>query len=104
MISFFRKRLGGQNFNNGYITIVYPARGQGIVVNDSLSAESLEVPLPGAFAENILILDFEKEDDDLSGEDAFNREPLFCINPGTGLLMVDDFIDCGGNLFGCSDD
>jgi hypothetical protein len=103
MLDFFRKFLGLRSFDDGYITIIYPVRGQGVVLNDSLSADLLEVELPGAFAENMNVLDAAEEDGDVSEKDAFNREPLFCINPGTGLLMVDDFIDCGGNLFGCSD-
>ena len=30
--------------------------------------------------------------------------PTFCINPATGLPMIDDFIDVGGNAFGFSSD
>ncbi|WP_313554243.1 hypothetical protein [Stutzerimonas nitrititolerans] len=31
-------------------------------------------------------------------------EPMVLVNPGTGLLMLNEHIDVGGNFFGFGDD
>lgn len=35
---------------------------------------------------------------------AIDDEPMMQINPATGLPMLNNCVDVGGNLFGCSDD
>lgn len=108
MLGLFRRLLGAWRTNDGYITIIYPVKGEGVVINDTLSA---------AFSDNLqcnfvsagFAVDSGSclEADDWGFVDVscqVDTPPTFCINPATGLPMIDDFVDGGGNMFGFSSD
>ncbi len=38
MLGFFRRLLGARQTNDGCITIIYPFKGEGVVINDTLTA------------------------------------------------------------------
>ncbi|HBC00745.1 MAG TPA: hypothetical protein DC032_09220 [Pseudomonas sp.] len=96
MLSFFRRLFRSQSFDaDGYITIVYPQKGHGVIVHDTLTSNR---PLSTAnymhTADSIDLLEEEFQSD----------EPMFMTNPATGLPMLNDFIDTGGNMFGFGGD
>lgn len=108
MLGFFRKLLSARRINDGYITIIYPVKDEGVVINDTLSVafcESLQCnapfapldvdPASGAEIEDWHFADFVCE---------FDMQPTISINPATGLPMIDDFVDIGGDVIGFSSD
>lgn len=108
MLGFFRRLLGVRRTNDGYITIIYPVKDEGVVINDTLSAafsDSLQCNFVSAgFAvDSAPCLEVDELDiRDVSCQ--FDSQSTFCINPATGLPMIDDFVDMGGNVFGFSSD
>lgn len=91
MLGLFRRKFGRDLLHRGYITIIYPRKGKGVVIHDSLSAIPSQVATTGGQpAEQFEIFPI------------FDA-PITTINPATGLLMVDEFIDAGGNPFGFGD-
>ena len=108
MLGFFRRLLGARQTNDGYITIIYPVKDEGVIINDTLSAafyESLQCSVVSARS----AVDSASciEVDDWSFVDVscqFDTQPTFCINPPTGLPMIDDFVDMGDNVFVFSSD
>jgi hypothetical protein len=106
MLGFFRRLLGARQTSDGYITIIYPVKDEGVVVNDTLSASLYEglqcnVVSAGPAVDSASCM----EVDDWSFVDVscqFDTQQTFCINPATGLPMVDEFVDVGGNVFGFS--
>ncbi|MEX5449097.1 MULTISPECIES: hypothetical protein [Stutzerimonas stutzeri subgroup] len=108
MLGFFRRLLSARQTNDGYITIIYPVKNEGVVINDTLSAafyDSLQcnVVSAGSAVDSASCI----EVNGWSFVDVncqFDAQPTFCINPATGLPMVDDFVDVGGNVFGFSSD
>ena len=76
--------------NDGYITMLYLGGGRRILIHDSLG----ELRYEGIQAD----CDFPAEQQEL--DEFASCEPMFLVNPSTGLLMLDDYIDIGGNFFG----
>lgn len=108
MLGFFRRLLGARQTNDGYITIIYPVKDEGVVVNDTLSASFYDglqcnVVSAGRAVDSDSCLEIDGWGFvDVSCQ--VETLPTFCINPATGLPMIDDFIDVGGNAFGFSSD
>lgn len=106
MLGLVRRLLGAWRTNDGYITIIYPVKGEGVVINDTLSAafsDNLQcnVDSAGSAVDSASCMEI----DDWSFVDVScqsDTQQTFCINPATGLPMVDDFVDVGGNVFGFS--
>lgn len=81
---------------DGYITMIYLGKNRSVVVHDSLS-----VP------EDTFIAGIELNK--LNVVEGFEYvvpriESIALINPATGLLMMNEHIDVGGNFFGFGDD
>ncbi|WP_313238915.1 MULTISPECIES: hypothetical protein [Stutzerimonas] len=91
MLGLFRRRFDRDSLHTGYITIVYPRKGKGVVIHDSLNAINSKAATPSGQP----VEQFEMF--------PIFDEPTTTINPATGLLMVDEFIDVGGNPFGFGD-
>ncbi|WP_417779582.1 hypothetical protein [Stutzerimonas xanthomarina] len=108
MLSFFRKRLSVRRINDGYITIIYPVKDEGVVINDTLSGafcESLQCKGPLAPLDVDPASSAEIEDWHLANfVYEFGTQPMLCINPASGLPMINDFVDVGGNVVGFSSD
>jgi len=49
-------------------------------------------------------MDCTGTDHSIVDDDPIGLEPTFAMNPGTGLPMLNDFVDVGGTPFGMSDD
>lgn len=88
---------------DGYITIIYPERTNGIVVHDSLSE-------PDGISISPIEVNELNVEESWAPEESFDdyvmarMEPTSLINPATGLLMLNEHIDVGGNFFGFGDD
>jgi ubiquitin C-terminal hydrolase len=109
MLEFFRKLLGLRRINDGYITIIYPVKGEGVVVNDTLSgtvSQALQCNAPAVHSAGSAVdSTLGVEVDDWYVVDVGYQSDIqtaFYINPATGLPMTDDFVDAGGNVFGFS--
>ncbi len=83
MLGFFRKLLSVRRTYDGYITIIYPIKDEGVVINDTLSGafcESLQCngslapldvdPASGAEIEDRHLANFVYE---------FGTQPMLCI-------------------------
>ena len=93
MLKLFRRLFKSDSFNDGYITIVYLAKGNGVIVRNTLTS-SWEVTSE-MDGHDVL---------ELISEPPFDDDPLFIMNPATGLPMINDFIDVGGNPIGSGGD
>lgn len=82
-----RAWLRPKSIGEGYITIIYPQRGRGVVIHDTLTKGATYSGSGIAYAEELEVL-----------------KPMFEFNPATGLPMVSDCFDAGGNAFGFGDD
>ncbi|WP_312591477.1 hypothetical protein [Stutzerimonas nitrititolerans] len=112
MLKLFQRLFRFDSFNDGYITIVYCGQKQGIIVHDTLSGDSCDS------CDSFNSVDRHYSDtpaQDLGLEPSFDHGfvfseplidhgPLFLTNPATGLPMVDNFVDAGGNTFGFGGD
>ncbi|PNF57534.1 hypothetical protein CXK99_21165 [Stutzerimonas stutzeri] len=103
LLAWLRYSSGPQSMTaDGYITMIYLEKDRSVVVHDSLS-ESDEI-----FTSAIEVNEPNVEDGCMP-EESFDypmaqMEPTSLINPATGLLMLNEHIDVGGNCFGFGDD
>lgn len=88
-----RAWLRPKSIREGYITIIYPQRGRGVVIHDTLTKGSTYSGSGIAYAEELEEL-----------EELEVLKPMFEFNPATGLPMVSDCFDAGGSAFGFGDD
>ncbi|MBF0675112.1 hypothetical protein [Pseudomonas sp.] len=102
MVKYFRSLFGVGSFNDGYITIVYRGRNESVVIHDTLSGDGSEPQCGNTLLQESFIEPSFDVDSVLS-EPPFNHGALLLTNPATGLPMIDDFVDAGGNLFGFGD-
>jgi len=70
-----------------------------VTVHDSLSGDSLDRHYSNMQAQELGV---EASFDHcfVFSEPLMDHGHLFLMNPATGLPMVDDFVDAGGNTFG----
>jgi hypothetical protein len=97
MLRLFKWLFGfSSRDEQGYITVIYPENGRGIVIHDTLS-----ISRPG------YLYEVGSSSSNGSGDECASislfEEPTFMVNPSTGLPMMDEFIDVGGNAFGAGD-
>lgn len=87
---------------DGYITMIHLGKNRSVVVHDSLSEPD------ETFTAGIEVNKLNAEEGYMP-EESFDYampriEPMVLVNPGTGLLMLNEHIDVGGNFFGFGDD